>query len=62
MDFIMIKKNLLALSLVALSSAPAMSASLFRGYPVADQGTEGLKVIVNSTNDTIATYQGNSAA
>lgn len=31
-------------------------------FPIASPGTEGLSVIVTSTDDIIATYQGNSAA
>jgi hypothetical protein len=31
-------------------------------FPIAAPGTEGLSVIVNSTADVIATYEGNSAA
>lgn len=45
----------LALMALALSST-AMA------FPIAAPGTEGLKVFVTSTDDIIATYQGNSAS
>lgn len=34
---------------------------IVEAFPIAIPGTEGLPVIVNSTDDVIATYQGNSA-
>ena len=33
-----------------------------QAFPIATPGTEGLSVIVSSTDDIIATYQGNSAS
>ncbi len=46
--------------------AAAMTLMLFaigaNAFPIAAPGTEGLKVIVNSTSHVIATYVGNSAA
>lgn len=35
---------------------------LIHGFPIAQPGTEGLRVIVSGTDDIIATYRGNSAA
>jgi len=36
--------------------------SAVQAFPIAIEGTEGLEVIASSTNNVIATYQGNSAA
>ena len=38
-----------------------VNASTARAIPIADPGTEGLKVVVASTAPIIATYQGNTA-
>ncbi len=50
-------KLMLAALLVA-SIAPAV----LMAFPIAEPGTEGFLVIVNSTDEVIATYQGNSAS
>ncbi|MCI5125870.1 MAG: hypothetical protein D3925_15715 [Candidatus Electrothrix sp. AR5] len=50
-----IKTGIFLLSLLAVPLTA-------QAFPVADSGTEGLAVIVNSSDDVIATYQGNSAA
>jgi hypothetical protein len=41
--------------------AAVLFASPARAIPIADPGTEGLKVIVTGTDPIIATYQGNTA-
>jgi hypothetical protein len=41
--------------------AGLLSATPARAIPIADPGTEGLKVIVTGTDPIIATYQGNTA-
>lgn len=43
-------------------AAIAACSSVAYAFPIADPGTEGLKVFVAGTNEIIATYQGNSAA
>jgi hypothetical protein len=50
-----------SLTAVAVAVALALPA-VAEAFPIADPGTEGFSVIVGSTNDVIATYQGNSAA
>jgi len=40
----------------------AISPAVANAFPIASVGTEGLMVIVTSTDPVIATYQGNSAA
>lgn len=47
---------------VAAGTVLVLFAITAHAFPIAGPGTEGLKVIVNSTNDVIATYLGNSAA
>ncbi|MBI2529364.1 MAG: PEP-CTERM sorting domain-containing protein [Candidatus Rokubacteria bacterium] len=47
--------GLLALAALALPGTAS-------AFPIAAPGTEGLKVLVGSTSNVIATYQGNSAA
>ena len=39
-----------------------LASGMSFAFPIAAPGTEGFEVIVTSTNDIIATYQGNSAA
>lgn len=39
-----------------------LSPAIAQAFPIASAGTEGLMVIVASTDHVIATYQGNSAA
>lgn len=39
-----------------------LSVPLAAAFPIAAPGTEGLSVLVGSTNPVIATYQGNSAS
>jgi hypothetical protein len=41
--------------------AGLLSATSARAFPIANPGTEGLKVIVTGTDPIIAVYQGNSA-
>lgn len=45
-----------------LAAAFLLSSIVASAFPIAVPGTEGYKVIVGSTDDIIATYQGNSAA
>lgn len=47
---------------VAVGTALVLLAVTAHAFPIAAPGTEGLTVIVNSTEHVIATYQGNSAA
>lgn len=49
------------LTLLALGLGAA-GQSRAGGFPIADPGTEGFKVIVASTDPIVATYQGNSAS
>ena len=51
------------MSVVACGALVAglLYASPARAIPIADPGTEGLKVIVTGTDPIIATYQGNTA-
>lgn len=51
--------NLKSLGLVSLVALSAVAAQAF---PIAAAGTEGFSVIVSSTDDIIAKYEGNSAA
>lgn len=50
------------LTRVSAAIALALSASLAHAFPIAAPGTEGLSVIVTSTDNVIATYLGNSAS
>lgn len=47
---------------LAMGAALTLFAVAANAFPIAVPGTEGLKVIVSSTDHVIATYQGNSAA
>jgi hypothetical protein len=47
---------------VAVGTTLVLFAMAAQAFPIAAPGTEGLKVIVNSTDHVIATYLGNSAA
>lgn len=52
-------KSIKSLVLVASYCLLSLTANAF---PIAVSGTEGLSVVVSSTSDVIATYEGNSAA
>lgn len=51
-------RKLLPLLVAALGSLPLVA----NAFPIAAPGSEGLKVIVGSTDPIVATYQGNSAS
>lgn len=57
----MTKFSRLLAAIIAASAVTFASGTGF-AFPIAAPGTDGLKVIVSSTSDIIATYQGNSAA
>lgn len=50
------------LKLLIILSFLAVLPGVSQAIPIAAPGTEGLSVIVNSTDDILATYQGNTAA
>jgi hypothetical protein len=50
------------LATFAIASSSLLASSLALAFPIAAVGTEGFSVIVSSTNNVIATYQGNSAS
>jgi hypothetical protein len=50
------------LAFKTLAAAAAFASLSAQAFPIADPGTEGFSVIVGSTGDVVATYQGNSAS
>jgi hypothetical protein len=47
---------------LSVAAAFLITGLVAHAFPIAISGTEGYKVYVGSTNDIIATYEGNSAA